>query len=56
MVIIYMRQHEFKIEHYPYTDIDRLNPDDYMTRLTTRKEIKLIIKNLKMEKHQKSVA
>ena len=47
MVTNYMRQHEFEIEHCQFADIDKLIPDNYMTRPTTRGEIKLIIKEFK---------
>ena len=47
MVINYMRQHEFEIEHNQFADTDRLNPDNFMTRPTTREEIKQILKELK---------
>ena len=47
MVSNYLGQHEFEIEHYQFADTDRLNPDNFMTRPTTREEIKQIIKEFK---------
>ena len=46
----YIRQNEYRVTPFTHADLDRLDPDNYLTRPTTRREIKQIINDFKNRK------
>ena len=47
MVQNYLHVHDFELELYARTDLDRLDPDNYLTRPVTLNDLKQIIKDMK---------
>ena len=43
----YLHAHDFELELYSRTDLDRLDPDNYLTRPVTLNDLKQIIKDMR---------